>query len=614
MYTADSKIKELCKSTVGRDLLLTALRHSGKKEKLLSNPVFERLPVSALQHIPTLTTDRGFVRGMLRLVNDHEENPMGTDGAGAVSAGDGLVIYKLLLRSFRDSDFDGVGDIGGVVASLDYFKELGVDALILTGALESCGQNGGLDVTDYRALKWQSGIEELEAALITGAHDRGIKLFLEIPACCTSQEHPWYGGGKSDYYMYRKEPNNWTDFWGNQAFRQDGRRWSLRLSSPCQPELNWENLRVRQEMAEICAFWLDKGMDGILLSGAGTIAKHEGLPYGNESMGQIWGRCGYEYYGFGSDMLNYLKELKKNVFEPRGAVLLGEAAGLGAGMCDMMRRSGAVDWALTDEHLRCCGQARRAGMKFDMLDLKDCLLKGYKNAVPGPLMFENERIPRLLSRIEPAEKYVDAAAKMLAVLMLTLKGNVILYQGQELGMESVIPTDPEQLVSIGSKAKFNRLRDKIGIRKALEQTAENCPEQNWVPMAWTGEKNGGFCSPEQQPWITLRDDRHRNVEQERADPRSVWNFYRAVLELRNKYKALRTGEISFSHRDIRGALVFNRTGGSETFLICCNLTDQWVDRRGQWPEGRLLLSNCLEPQPEGMIPYEADIWLYDQKL
>lgn len=615
MYTADSRIKELCKSPVGRDMLLAALRHGGRKEKLLQNPLVEQLTVGTLQQVPFLKLDRGLMRGILRMANEHEAAPL--PEKREESWWDTCVIYRLLLRSFRDSDSDGVGDVGGLVDMLDYFVDLGVDALLICGGLDSPGLNGGRDVRDFRLLGGP-GMGDLEEALIAGARERGIKLILELPANCTSQEHPWFSGeySRSEYYVFRKEPNNWTNASGGEAFPHEsaGGRWALRLSSQSEPELNWNNPEVRRQMADICAYWLDRGFDGISLAGAGFLSRHEGLPYGSEAIGGIWGMCGFEHFAFGPDTEKYLGELMKNVFEPRGALLMGDLRGFGDGMCTMLSDGGALHVTVTDEHLRRCGEARRSGLDFDMKDLKECILRRAQSGAVIPMTLESERITRLITRLAPTDKQRDMAAKMLAMLLLTLRGTSVIYQGQELGMGSETLTEPEQLVSVGSRMKFNRLKDKIGVQKALQQAAEDADERNWTPMRWTRDKNGGFCPENTEPWVRPSSERTRNVEDETKNPHSVLNFYHQLLELRKKYEALRTGEMTFSRKDVDGALIFNRTGGSETFLICINLSDQWVDRRGQWPEGRLILSNCLEPQPEGMIPYEADIWLYDQNL
>jgi len=621
MFTLHSTIKEVYEHPVGRDLLQMAYYQKGRGDRILRSKLLERMKLGTLQKLPFFRLDRGFVRSLIRLMNDHPNlGPGAPRSAG--SWWEEAVFYRIFLRSFRDGDGDGIGDIQGVLENLGYLTGLGVDAVILGSALDSPGHNGGLDVRDFRALLGAKGEDEIRA-LVEGFHAASIKLIIELPANRTSREHPWYQPGENGrsgrtagYYHFRKEPNNWTSMSGGSAFpvREEDGTWSLRLSSESEPELNWENPDVRREMADICRFWLDMGADGIYLAGAGLISKHEGLPYGSEGVYAITEHCGFEHYFFGPRLLDYLRELKKEVFEPKGALLIGDTPGMGERMCRVIAdcKSGGLDVAVSNEPLRRSASRRRTGVKFDLLDYKKYIvrmMREYDRFSVTPLFFENDRTPRMLSRIEPPDRYADAAAKMLGTLMMTLKGMPIIYQGQELGMGERRLDSPEQLSSIQSRVRYDLLRGRLGAQKAQQRTFEEAPELAWAPIRWTQGKNGGFCAPDVAPWTRVHEDREQNVADEAQDPHSVLNFYRALIELRSSHAALRSGEIIFPPRDLKGALIYSRTDGEETFLICCNLTGDWIDRRGGWPDGTLILSNCSEPQPEGLLPYEADIWL-----
>lgn len=617
MFTVDSTLKEVLTNPIGRDLLTAVFRQRGWNGKLLYGRAAGRCRLGTLQFLPVHRLDRGIVRAMLRMMNEHDAP---RDAAREPSGGNwwtDCVIYKVFLRSFMDSDGDGVGDVDGLIRMTDYLAGLGVDAVMLCAGLDSPGMNGGHDVRSHRALNGCVGREDVEDELIQAVHSRGMKLILEMPANCTSQEHEWFSGGEGtqpvpQYYLYRKEPNNWTCDGGGTAFPHKGAggRWALRLSSRCEPELNWDDAGLRRRMAEVCGYWLDRGMDGVCLSGAGLISKHEGLPYGSEDASDVAGRCGAEHYIFGPKVQEYLRELKSEVFAPRGALLMGEAPCAGAGMLGLLADGGALDLVITDEHLRRCGGARKSGLSIDMEDLKSFLVPLLRQRPQGvALMLESERLPRLLSRIAPPDKYADTAAKMLATLLLMLKAVPVIFQGEELGMKNVAPEKPEQLVSMYSKVKYAGMKERFGARKAQQEAFKDVPEQTWAPLRWEKKPNGGFCPDRVEPWAAMEPDLSRNVEDETRDPDSVLNYYYTLLELRRRYGALRSGEISFPRRDVKGTLIFCRTGDGGKLLVCCNLTGEWVDRRGEWPRGRLLLSNCTEPQPEGMLPYEADIWL-----
>ncbi len=621
MFTIDSKIKDVYAHPVGHDMLEMAFHRKGWSDKFFQTRLAEHLKLRTLQKLPFHRLDRGFLRALIRLLNEH--GPLGKSLRKYGSWWDEAVIYRIFLRSFCDADRDGAGDIGGLLSKLDYLQELGIDVLLLGSALDSPAHSGGQDVRNFRMLQKFGGNESSIEELVLQIHDRGMKLIIEIPANRTSDEHEWFlddedghGGKCAKYYHHRKEPNNWTSMSGGSAFPYKGaeERWDLRLSSESEPELNWDNEELRREMAEVCRFWLDKGADGIYLSGAGFISKHEGLPYGSEGVYALTGHCGYEHYFFGPKLPQYLCQLRKELFEPRGALLIGQTPGLGSHMCRLLTDSdvGALDIAVSDEPLRPCAHRKRSGVKYDLEDYKKYILRmmlEHNDYGVTPLLFENDRIPRMISRIEPQARYQSAAAKMLGTLLMTLKGTPILYQGEELGATDVRLDSPDQLTSIQSKTRYDVLRDKIGTQKAQQRMLDEAPELAWVPMRWTRERNGGFCDSDVQPWIKPSENREQNVADETQDPQSVLNFYRALLKLRKEHDALRKGEIIFPQKDLKGTLIFTRTYEDETFLICCNLTGEWIDRRGEWPKGRLVLSNCKEPQLEGLTPYEADIWL-----
>ncbi len=594
-------------------------RQNGKGEKLLKSRLKEYISLDMLQRLPFLRMDRGFARALVRLMN--EQPGLGENPARAESTWwEGSVMYRVFLRSFRDGDGDGVGDVKGLIATLDYIKNMGADVVLLGSALTSPGLNAGRDVSDHLHLQ---GDEDgaLADELISGVHERGMRIVLEIPASCTSQEHEWFSSQDSErIYQYRKEPNNWTCAGGGSAFphRSGNGLWALRINSPSEPELNWDEPELRERMADVCRFWLDKGVDGICLSTAGYISKHEGLPYGSESIAQTTGRCGFEHYFFGPRLKEYLARLKSEVFTPRGALLMGLTPGLGGNMTRMLTDSdvGALDVAVSDIPLREGAKARAKGLKYDLEEYKEYIMRMMCEYDPfgiTPIQFENDRVPRMLSRVDPRDKNRDIIAKMLAMLLLTLKGMPIIYQGEELGMADRRIDDAGKLVCIQSRMRYDELKDRIGQQKALQRVVEHAPEHAWEPIRWTGDKNGGFCPDDVQPWTEFSKGRERNVENQTQDPGSVLNFYHTLLELRRNHPALSHGRIDFAKKNIEGALIYTRTLGDETFLICCNLTDDWVDRRGEWPEGKLILSNCREPQPEGLTPYEADIWLCKNK-
>jgi len=619
VYTTQSKLKEIYEHPVGRDMLDLMCKQHGKGEKLLKSRFKEYINLDMLQRLPVFRKDKGFARVLVRLLNENDcltENPARTDGGWW----EGSVMYRVFLRSFLDGDADGVGDVKGLISALDYIKNMGADVILLGSALCSPGLNAGKDVSDHMHLQGDHD-GTLADELIQSVHERGMKIVLEIPASCTSQEHEWFSGGDAErLYQYRKEPNNWTCAGGGSAFphKSENGLWALRINSPSEPELNWDEPELRERMADVCRSWLEKGMDGICLSAASFISKHEGFPYGSESIAQITGRCGFEHYFFGPRLREYLARLKEDVFTPKNALLMGLTPGLGGNMSRLLTDSdaSALDVAVSDIPLREGALARSKGLKYDLEEYKEYIMRMMREYDPfgiTPLQFENDRVPRMLSRVDPRDKNRDIIAKMLAMLLLTLKGMPIIYQGEELGMADRHIEDASQLACIQSRMRYDELKDRVGQQKALQKVIEHAPEHAWEPIRWNASKNGGFCPEDVQPWTQVSRQKARNVESQTQDPQSVLNFYHTLLELRRNHPALRTGKIEFARKNIKGALVYTRTLGDETFLICCNLTDDWVDRRGEWPEGKLILSNCREPQPEGLTPYEADIWLCKNK-
>ncbi len=360
------------------------------------------------------------------------------------------VVYQIYPRSFADSDGDGIGDLGGIEARLDYLAELGVDVLWLSPVYPSPQDDNGYDIADYRDIDPVFGTLESFDALLAAVHERGMKLVMDLVVNHTSDEHPWFEESRSsrdnpkrDWYWWRQKPNNWTSAFSGSAWDLDEAtgEYYLHLFSRKQPDLNWENPEVREAVYEMMRWWLDRGVDGFRMDVINFISKPEGLPDGSPDSRWPIGR---DAYICGPRIHEFLQEMHREVFEGRDGLLnVGEMPGVTVDeavlFTDPERRE--IDMVFQFEHVN----IDQSGSKWNwhplaLRDLKHTLgrwQEGLEKTGWNSLYWNNHDQPRIVSRWGDDGEHRVRAAKLLGTVLHLHRGTPYVYQGEELGMTNV---------------------------------------------------------------------------------------------------------------------------------------------------------------------------------
>ena len=651
--TARSTIGEVYAHPLGRDIVDTILHRLAKPNTLVTNPLVSRLRLGTLEKLAKPWLGEGVVDTIARLLNSETGTPTTATGPATPAWWKEAVFYQVYPRSFQDSNGDGVGDLKGITSRLDYLQQLGVDCVWLSPVFDSPNEDMGYDVRDYRAVMEEMGTMADLDELIASCHERGMRIILDLVVNHTSLEHEWFqqavadpDGPYGDYYILREgsptePPNNWTSFFSGSAWRwiPAAKRWALHLFAAGQMDLNWENPRVRTEVADVVQFWLDRGVDGFRMDVINYISKTPGLPDGSRFVGELMTFWGVEHYFWGPRLHEYLHEVRERGFtrkpgsvpastarerHPDGTlgeplppdpvgVLVGETPGVGIEMARLLTGEDRQEMDLTFvfEILDAPGKARGDAYRYPLQYMTDYLKKYQQRIGSGDwiaLFCENHDNARMVSKVEPELTHRAAVAKAIATIMLTHRGTPFLYQGQELGAANQAFPGPEAL------------RDVEAINLLAEDAAAGTPfEETWarlmagtrdhsrVPVRWDSSPNGGFTDGE--PWIAgYEDDPCFTAEAQEADPDSVLNWYRSLIALRRAHPAFVYGEIEFADDGADGYAAWFRTSeDGERWLVELNLTEEPIDRPHPDLAAELVLGRAAG-RDSRMEPYEAAIW------
>ncbi|MFB6250669.1 MAG: alpha-glucosidase [Halobellus sp.] len=546
------------------------------------------------------------------------------------------VVYQIYPRSFNDSDGDGIGDIPGITNKLEYLSDLGIDAVWLSPVYESPQHDNGYDVSDYQSIHSGFGTMSDFDELLTGLHDRDIRLIMDMVANHTSSEHEWFqrsrenpDGEYGDYYVWREgdpddPPNNWESAFGGSAWEYDGKRgaWYLHLFDVHQPDLNWRNPAVRREMLEMMNWWLDKGVDGYRLDVVNLLSKAEGLPDGAPDGEWV----GSEHFVNGPRIHEYLGEMHEEVFHGRDIVTVGEMPQLDLETARRFVGDGPLDLVFPFEHLRLdFGEEGRWDVSpWDLRDLKSTLDK-WQRGLDGhgwnTLFFENHDQPRSVSRFGNDETYRYESATALATILLTLRGTPFLYQGEEIGMtnssfeslDAVRDVDTirnvEELIADGVIEDYEEIRPIVEYRSR---------DHSRTPVQWDDSPHAGFTDGE--PWIAVNDDYPEvNVERERNRSPSIRSFYRELIDVRGDTPALVHGSYDLHLPEDKQLYVYSRTTDDSQAVVVINFSE--LDRIDSFDmlqsDASLLVSNYEDVVDEStesleLRPYETRV--YEQSL
>ncbi|NLJ89758.1 MAG: alpha-glucosidase [Clostridiales bacterium] len=635
MLTRESKVKDVYANPIGRDIINRLLLQMNISKKFIDNPLVGSLKIKVLPKLTRGSLDEDAVDTLLNLLNSEKDTPRDDKSPIKKAWWKEAVFYQIYPRSFKDSNGDGIGDLKGIISKLDYLKDLGIDAIWLSPIYDSPNDDNGYDIRDYQKIMDEFGTMEDFDELIDQIHKRGMKLIMDLVVNHTSDEHEWYqkaikepDSKYGDYYIFRDKPNNWTSFFSGSAWNyvEERNQYALHLFSKKQMDLNWENENVRKDIHKMVKWWFEKGVDGFRLDVINYISKVEGLPSGNESIGKLIGYTGMEHYYYGPRLHEFLHELNREAFAPYGAFSVGETPGVGMEMSKLLTADyrNELDMVFSFDHLENPGYTRFDDYVYDLNYLKENLIywmENYGNRTQPSLFFENHDNPRMVSKVNPSLEYRDQVAKLLATILLTLRGTPFIYQGQELGMvnqnfksisdlrdvESLnlykdLTGKANDLVIKGEDGPKNVLSKKEAFKKVLAGTRDHAR----TPMQWSDDEYGGFSSHE--PWIPMdRDYKKCNVVAARKDKRSVLNYYRKLIAIRRRYPVIYYGKVYITNKKVKNLFTYYRKNKANVLYVEMNLSEKVIKRR-DFPDGQRLISNYEDLSPKYLRPYEAVVW------
>ena len=540
------------------------------------------------------------------------------------------VIYQIYPRSFCDSNGDGIGDIRGIISKLDYLKELGVTCVWLSPCYKSPNDDNGYDISDYRDIMDEFGTLEDWQEMVGGMHARGIKLVMDLVVNHTSDEHEWFKQSRSskdnpyrDYYIWRKgrgkdgkkPPNNWSSRFSGSAWEYDETtgEYYLHLFSKKQPDLNWDNPKVRQEVADICNYWFEKGVDGFRCDVIIYISKEEGLPNGkfNPML------CGDEHFVIGPHYHEYIHELYEKSWSRYDCMTVGEGQGIKRKDAESMVAEDReeLDCIFTFEHQECDAVLTAVPRPFKLSRLKK-ILNNWQQLPDNcwnSLFLENHDYSRSMPRFGKVE-YRKQVAKMLAVVMQCQKGTPYVYQGEEIGMSNIEGLDRDDYKDIVSINVYD-LAKKIFpplipiVRWALRKRARDNAR---TPMQWSAAENAGFSTG--KPWMMVNPNYTEvNVEQQQGDPDSILNFYKKIIAYRKGNDVIRYGTFEEYYPKSNKIFCYERNYNGKRLFIVASFSDKSVSfklPKGYSFKNSKLVLNNYDDAPVALSsyvlrPYEA---------
>ena len=517
------------------------------------------------------------------------------------------VVYQIYPKSFNDTTGNGEGDINGIIEKLDYLQFLGVDYLWLTPVYESPMNDNGYDISDYYKINNQFGnIDDLKA-LIEQAHQRDLKIMLDIVINHTSTEHEWFKKAYSsvdnpyrDYYFFRRSandvpPTNWESKFGGNAWKYDPETetYYLHLFDVTQADLNWDNPQVRSELYDVINYWIDFGVDGFRFDVINLISKGE---FKNSE------KIGKEFYTDGPRVHDYLHEMNRHTFGDKDMMTVGEMSSTTIDHCIKYTNPERQELSsvFNFHHLKVdyVDGEKWSNAKLDFLKLKEILMEWqlgiYEGGGWNAIFWCNHDQPRVVSRFgdDTTEDLRVRSGKMLAIALHMLQGTPYIYQGEEIGMTDPHFTSIEQYRDVESlnayKAMQNKGYDEAEIIEILGQKSR---DNSRTPVQWTNERNAGFTTG--TPWIELPNNYNTiNIEAAIADKNSILYVYKKLIELRHKHDIVTYGSIEPLYMDDEHLFIYKRHYNDETWLVITNFSKSTIALPKDLNiEGKVVLQN-----------------------
>ena len=541
------------------------------------------------------------------------------------------VVYQIYPKSFKDSNGDGVGDIRGIIQKLDYLKELGVNVLWISPMLESPQDDNGYDISDYRRIYKEYGTMEDYEELLSEAHKRDIRILMDLVVNHTSDEHNWFVESRKskdnpyrDYYIWKdpvngKEPNNWGGAFGGSAWEYDPQTqmYYLHLFSKKQPDLNWENEKVRQEVYDMMTFWCEKGIDGFRMDVISIISKDQTFPDG-EMNNSLYGDFG-PYCVHGPRVHEFLQEMNREVLSRYDIMTVGETSGVTIEEAQKYAGEAGKELNMVFQFEHVDNGSGDYGKwtteKYDFKEFKRIMIK-WQEELQGKawnsLFLGNHDQPRSVSRFgndNPA--YRETSAKMLATCLHMMQGTPYVYQGEELGMTNVYFDKLEDYRDIESINFFTELTEaglmtpEYMMKCLMLRSRDNAR----TPMQWDDSAQAGFTDGES--WIKVNPNyKEINAAQQLEDPNSIFHYYQKLIRLRKEKDIIVYGEFEPIYRDDEQIFAYIRRQKQEKLLTVCNFSEKNAEMEipEEFKGAECLITNLDRTVFEGRIvlkPYEA---------
>ncbi|MDT1940084.1 MULTISPECIES: glycoside hydrolase family 13 protein [Carnobacterium] len=530
------------------------------------------------------------------------------------------VIYQIYPRSFQDSNDDGIGDLRGIIKRLDYLEKLGIDAIWLSPVYQSPNDDNGYDISDYESILPEFGTMEDMEELIAEGKKRNIKFIMDLVVNHTSDEHPWFIEAKKskenpyrDYYIWRdpvdgKEPNDLQSIFSGSAWELDETtgQYYLHLFSKKQPDLNWENPAVQQEVWKLMNFWLEKGIGGFRMDVIDLVGK---IP-------------DQKITGNGPRLHEYLKKMNQETFGKYDVMTVGETWGATPEIAKLYSNPDRQELSMVFqfEHIGLDEQPGKSKWDYQPLDfikLKRVLSKWQTelgNEGWNSLFWNNHDLPRIISRWgNDSPEYRELSGKMLATLLHLMKGTPYIYQGEEIGMINTPVSSIEEIDDIESINMYQeRIKQGYESKDILKSINRKGRDNARRPMQWDNSLNGGFTKG--KPWLSLNESYPQlNVEKALADPNSIFYYYQQLITLRKENPLVVWGDYRELLPDDPHLFVYQRSLANEKWLVMANFYNKPASYHGEIQEiDKVVLSNYPNP-PQNLVgmtlkPYEVIVF------
>lgn len=543
------------------------------------------------------------------------------------------VVYQIYPRSFCDSNGDGIGDLNGITSKLDYLKELGIDVIWLSPVYKSPNDDNGYDISDYEDIMTEFGTMDDFDKMLAAAHERGIKIVMDLVVNHTSDEHPWFvesrsskNNEKRDYYIWKegkdgKEPTNWGSAFSGPAWKYDEKTdmYYLHLFSVKQPDLNWENPKVRKEVFDMMTRWCEKGIDGFRMDVISLISKPEGFP--DAKVVGLYGDM--NICANGPKVHDYLKEMNEKVLSKFDIMTVGETAGVTLDEAKKYANSegSELNMVFQFEHMGLDGEGdfKWSTKHIPLVPLKENLTKwqlGLDEVAWNSLYFCNHDQPRIVSRLgDDSDGFREVSAKCIATCLHMMQGTPYVYQGEELGMTNTVFNSVDDFRDLESINAYKELIESGLYTKEdmFPKIAHKSRDNARTPMQWDASENAGFTTG--TPWIAVNPNYKKiNVADQLKREDSVFHYYQKLIRLRKENEIIVYGNYELLLPEDENIFAYVRTLDNQKLLVVCNFSkaEQKFDFSG-YENAKVLISNYnRDARKDGILkPYEATVLLLE---